>query len=296
MPDNNIETSDLTDPVVEDISKTPKPFPIPEAKPILSEQTPSETPPIPTPEPAPSVVSTPKPPKNLLIVPLVIVTLISVVTASSFYNKNKELTTIVQDLTNTLEAQETNITPEPTIEITPEPTLIPDPEATPTASPTIIQTKTETEQALAQAQSKYKDAQLILITSNNPHLEGQTTTKYWFRQSDNAKQYLYISFAGGEPALVDQQVYVSPDNNIPSLNQRLEEQKLGLSLKETLSFANSLCKDTEKCQQADSLKVQFLDTGSKLLWQVTYQVSDPAESIVFQIDSLTKEVVYQSQK
>ena len=296
MPEEFNGVTPLTDPVVEDISvdASAKPSNTPLPDQVLPQQNLGEaTPPVPA-----SATPISKKPKNLLSMLLIVITLISVISTSLFYYKNKQLKSQVQDLTNTLEAQETNIAPQPQItpEITVEPTIISDPEATPTATPTVIQTKTEIELALDLAQTKYKDAQLILITSNNPHLKDETLTKYWFRQATNSKTYLYISFLNGESSLVDQQVYVSPDNNIPSLNQRLAKAELGATQDQVLSLTSSLCQEPEKCQQAYNIKTQFLDTGSKLLWQVVYQVQDPSQSIVFQIDSLTKEVVYQSQK
>lgn len=265
MPNETTEYQEivpLTDPVVEDISKS---------------------------QPA----KTPIKKGPSLTLPLIIITLLAVTATSLFYFQNQQLKTQVQDLTNTLEAQKTLPMPETTPKPLPEPTVEITPEATPTATP---QTETEIQQALSLAQQKYPNAQLILITSDNPHLEGQTITKYWFRQEPNTKKYLYVSFIAGESSLVDQQIYVSPDNNIPSLNQRLKEDKLGLTPAQVLSHTNSLCQDPKKCQQATSIKLQFLDTGTNLLWQVTYQVPDEPKPTLFQIDSLTKEVVYQSQK
>jgi hypothetical protein len=252
MPEEYQEITPLTDPVVQDISRPAIP---------------------------------PKPKKNLLTIPLIIITLLAVAATSFFYNQTQQLKTQVQDLTNTLEAQQITV---------PVPTL-PDVEISPpsTSSPTATPSATS---PLALAQTKYPDAQLILITSDNPHLENQTVTKYWFRQDLNTKKYLYISFIAGESSLVDQQIYVSPDNNIPSLNQRLTEDKLGLTLPQAVSLASSLCKDPEKCQQATTVKAQFLDTGTSLIWQITYQIPDQQQPLVFQINSLTKETVYQSQK
>jgi len=240
----------LTDPIAEDISR-----PAAEIKPALSPQ-----------RHGPSFT-----------LPLIIITLLAVTTASLFYNQTQQLKVRVQDLTNTLASQKIEPIPEPTIEI---PQV-----STPSAT-----------SPLALAQAKYPEAQLILITSDNPHLENQTVTKYWFRQSPDAKNYLYISFIADESSLVDQQVYVSPDNNIPSLNQRMQDNQLGLTQVQALTLTNSLCKQPEKCQQATAIKTQFLDTGSSLLWQITYQLQDSSQPVIFQINSLTKEVVYQSQK
>lgn len=255
----------LTDPVVEDISR-----PAADVKPALSPQ-----------RPVPSFT-----------IPLIIITLLAVAAASLFYNQSQQLKTKVQDLTNTLEAQ--GIAPISEITV-PVPTL-PDVETSPLPTATPPQTKTEVHQAISLAQQKYPDAQLILITSDNPHLAGQEVTKYWFRQSTASKKYLYISFIANEPNLVDQQIYLSPDNNIPSLNKRAETEELGLTQAQTLEITNSLCNQPEKCQQATGVKTQFLDTGTFLLWQVTYQISDSPQPIIFQINSLTKEAVYQSQK
>ncbi|MBU1200607.1 hypothetical protein KJ953_03710 [Patescibacteria group bacterium] len=250
----------LTDPIAEDISR-----PAAEIKPALSPQRHSPS----------------------FTLPLIIITLLAVTAASLFYTQTQQLKVQVQDLTNTI-ATGGSTSPEveppklqKTIEITPKAT----PSATPSANP-----------ILTLAQAKYPDAQLILITSDNPHLEDQTVTKYWFRQSPDAKNYLYISFIAGESSLVDQQVYVSPDNNIPSLNQRMENNQLGLTQAQALALANSLCKEPEKCQQATAIKTQFLDTSSSLLWQITYQLQNSSQPVIFQINSLTKEVVYQSQK
>jgi hypothetical protein len=265
-PDNS--TTSLTDPVVEDISKQPPQEPVVE-----------DTPP-------PAVAATPpKTSRNLFTIPLIIIAILAVIATILFYNQTQQLKQEVQNLTTSMEEKKAVPTPTPTLEITPE--------ATPSAIP---QLETETQQALTAAQVKYPDAQLILITSNNPHLEDQKVTKYWFRQAPELKQYLYISSIADELTLVDQQTYVSPDNDIPSLNKRLKENGLGLTITEVLSLTSALCEQPEFCQQATTVKAQFLDTSTNLLWQVTYQIEDQVEPLVFQVDSLTKEVVYQSQK
>lgn len=76
----------------------------------------------------------------------------------------------------------------------------------------------------------------------------------------------------------------------------MENNQLGLTQAQALALANSLCKEPEKCQQATAIKTQFLDTSSSLLWQITYQLQNSSQPVIFQINSLTKEVVYQSQK
>lgn len=276
-PDNS--PTPLTDPVVEDISKETPQEPV-------AEDTP----------PPPTVAATPpKPSRNLFTIPLIIIAILSVIATILFYNQTQQLKGQVQTLTNSIKEQEIvpESTPTPTMEITP----ILTPEATSSATqPTSPQTKTEIQQVLVMAQADYKEAQLILITFDNPHLKDSKITKYWFRQSPDTKAYLYVSSIADELTLVDQQVYVSPDNNIPSLNKRLEEDGLGLTLTEALTLTISLCKEPEKCQQPTTTKAQFIDTDKNLLWQITYQLEDQSEPLVFQIDSLTKEVIYQSQK
>jgi hypothetical protein len=280
MPEEYKEVIPLTDPVVPDISqKSSYPPPPPSPK--------QEKPPV------PASVPSSRTGKGPITAPLVIITLLAVVVTSFFYYQTQHLKKQVQDLSNTLEAQKIAPVTEPTPQATPEPTISIPQVSTPSATP---QTQTEIQQALSLAQQKYKDAQLILIISDNPHLEGQQVTKYWFRQSADTKTYLYVSFVAGQSSLVDQQVYVSPDSNIPSLNQRIKDNQLGLTQTQALSLANSLCKDKEKCQNATAIKTQFLDTGNSLLWQITYQIEGSSQPTVFQINSLTKEVVYQSQK
>jgi hypothetical protein len=221
---------------------------------------------------------------------------VSVIAASLFYTQNKQQKQKVQELIQTLESQETLPTPTltPTPEITPLPTLASDPEATPEATPT-VEEKSIIKKALDMAQEKYSNAQLILITATNPQLPDQGLTKYWFRQAPDTKKYLYISYQGGELNLVDKQIYVSPDNNIPSLNQRIKEDKLGLDQDQVIQKTSSLCQ-ADKCQQSKNIDTQFLDTGTNLLWQVTYKFEDQSAPTIFQIDSLTEEVIYRSQK
>jgi len=287
MPEDYQEIVPLTDPVVEDISKS-KPLPVhpPESsasgvKQVLPEQN------------LGAAATPPKPSKNLIAIPLIILALLAVTAASLFYFQNQQLKSQIQDLANTIESQKT-------LPVVPVPekgqTLRP---AAEIATASGLQSPVPTslvQQALSLAQQKYPDAQLILITSDNPHLPDQTVSKYWFRQSSNTKKYLYVSFIANESSLVDQQIYVSPDNNIPSLNQRLTENKLGITLAQAISLANSLCQDPEKCQQATAVKAQFLDSGTTLIWQVTYQIPDQQQPLVFQINSLTQELIYQSQK
>ena len=70
-------------------------------------------------------------------------------------------------------------------------------------------------------------------------------SKYWFRQNETDKRYLYLlKEAGKNLALVDQQVYVTPDNTIPSLNQLAEAGQLGIDLPEAVKIAAAACPRT----------------------------------------------------
>lgn len=230
---------------------------------------------------APLPATPPKRSKNLLAIPIIIITVLAVAAAGFFYLQNQQLKNQILEPS-----------PTPLVQISPEPA---GPSAAPFASPSATPAATPAEQVLSIAQKKYPQAQLILITIDNPQQPSSGLTKYWFRQTPDIKKYFYVSSSTSGFNLVDQQVYLSPDNNIPSLNQRLLENKLGISVTQALDLTQALCPDTQACQTA-AVKAQFIDGGSRLLWQISYQIPDQPQPLIFQIDSLTQKIVYQSSK
>jgi len=85
----------------------------------------------------------------------------------------------------------------------------------------------------------------MLISSSSPPptfnktLPPLNTT---FRQQPDKVKYFYIlNDLDSGLSLFDEQVWVSPDNNIPSLNERAENNQLGADLDTILTLTNSLC-------------------------------------------------------
>jgi hypothetical protein len=144
------------------------------------------------------------------------------------------------------------------------------------------------------ANQKYPNAQLLMVTASGAETATTTIIKYWFRQDQTTKRYLYVlKELGKQPSLVDQQVYVTPDNNIPSLNPQATAGTLGLDLDEAIALASATCPTTISCI-ANPITALFVTKDNITRWQITYKPTDGSKPYVVQIDSTTKAILFRS--
>ncbi len=285
----------LTDEVAPDLSTPPS---FSETAP----STPPPPPPPPPPAPAPVAASpasfTPARPFPLVTLLLILIAIGATAATYFFYQQSQSLNQQLTQLSQTLSQQKT----QPTASLSE--TLTPTPVASLSASLTpVITTPVNTNPRSAfdqiaavmlAAQKQYPNAQLIMITGTDVQSDTQIVLKYWFRQNPTDQKYLYImKQIGQDLSLVDQQVYVTPDNNIPSLNQLVQNNQLGADLTTAFTTALSLCPANYGCSTAPAT-AQYIKT-STTLWQITFKASDNPKPFVVQIDATTGKVIFQSQ-
>ncbi len=220
-----------------------------------------------------------------------------------FYQQSQNLNTQLVELQRTIEQQKVSPTPEITLTLspTPEGTISATPTATATAtlSPTITRGPARSAfsdilSVISTAQKKYPDTQLLMITGTDVQSDSQIILKYWFRQTETGKKYLYIlKEPGKDLSLVDQQVYVTPDNNIPSLNQPTENGELGIDLPKAHQIALNICPTDFNCA-GSNVTAQYIKTNTTL-WQITFKSPAQTKPFVAKIDSKTERIIYQSQ-
>jgi hypothetical protein len=278
--------------------------PEPQEMPQIEEPAPSLTP-VETPASLPS-----KPSKSItpvIIVVLLIIAGIGLAAAAFMSQQTAKLKTQLTEITQTLEKQQTTLTPtvSPTVYEIPTPTVTPEAtssaEATPSATPTISSTINQLQPlslastALKIAGNRSPNAQLILIKIDNATDISTAVTKYFFRESLQTKKYFYVSITGkGTPEIMDKQIYVTPDDNIPSLNDSVLGNQLGLELDEALDLTYDLCANRTICTQAP-VKAQYIKTGNGIIWQLSlYTKGLSSAPLITQINSNTKEILYQS--
>ncbi len=246
--------------------------------------------------PATTAPSRPFPVVTLL---LLLVSVGAIAAAYFFYQQNSSLGRQLAQIEKTLEQQrikeEQVITPTSTPEITVSPTSTAS--ATPSATPTLSNEITafgQIDTILSLANQKYPNAQLIMITATGAETASGTMIKYWFRQDLTTKKYLYVlRELGKDPVLFDQQVYVTPDNNIPSLNPAIAGGTLGLDLPEAIAIAKDLCPTTISCL-VSPITAQYIKTTAPL-WQISYKPINGSKPFVVQIDATSKAVLYKNQ-
>ena len=321
----------ITDPIAPDISASPKPKSAPTPDPdqsfpeseISTEPEPAtdtgvdippqkpKTEPDVTPPPQPELkpASAPKSTsKTLFTIILLLLIIAGVSTAVFLYTQNNELKDLVSNLDSNIQQQEiadraslppteedesSTVTTANTEFTIPTKASTPIVISTPLSSP-LTQTFAIFTPLFELATSKYPDAQLLLISASNLQ-QNTPTIKYYFRQEPDKVKYFYILH---DPetglSLFDQQVWVSPDNNIPSLNDRAKSDQLGADLDTILNLTNSLCSENHSnCDQATSIKAQLIDSNVTL-WQITYQLPDSSSPLVYQINSQTQNVIFRS--
>lgn len=220
------------------------------------------------------------------------------------YSQSQQLKKQLADVTQTLEQQRTVITPTPTPTIIDFPTptseatdsalLTPTPTPTATISARTILPLAEATKALGIAIKHLPNAQMIIIKTENATSPTLATTKYFFRQDLTTKKYFYVLMTTGKnPEIVDKATYVTPDNNIPSLNDSVQGNALGLDLDEAIAMANAVC-TSNLCTTAP-VKGQYILSGANPIWQLSFTPADSTKgTLIIQINAKTKEIIYKS--
>ncbi len=297
---------------VETPAYTPPSAPASQIYPTVSAEPTPVTPPVaPTP---PSYEETPAMivPKggsafgSLISIVLLLISGIAIAATVFLFSQSQQLKQQLLEITQTLEKQQTTITPTPTptiIEFT-TPTITP--EATPTATISLTPTPTasvsaETALPLSNAANALKvainhqpNAQLILIKTENATTPQFAITKYFFRQDLTTKKYFYVMIENGKnPEIVDKSIFVTPDNNIPSLNDLVLGNKLGIDLDIAVKIAYDAC-TSGLCKTAN-VKAQYIKVGDSLIWQITFTPQDTSKQpLVIQINAESRVVLYKS--
>jgi hypothetical protein len=285
---------------------------------LIEMQAPPETQPAPIaatpPEPAKPEAPLPATaPKTRSIAPIIIVVLlivasIGIVAAVYMTSQTNKLKSQLSDITQTLEKQQNTLTPTPTptvFEIT-TPTATPTSTpsavvATPSAKPTVsvvtnlLKPLANASSALRVAINHSPNAQLILIKVDNANDTATAVTKYFFRQDLTTKTYFYVAITGtGEPQIIDKQIYVTPDDNIPSLNDAILANKMGLELDAALKLTYTLCANQVTCASSP-VKAQYIQTGTGIIWQISvYTQGLTGTPLIAQINAATQAILYKS--
>lgn len=271
MPSNPTPTEPeiMTDPVAPDLSSPP-----------------------PTIETPATFTPVQKPPIATLL--LVVIAIGAVALTSFFYIQTQRLNSQLNEISQTIDNQK--ITPTPTEEPTPSPTI--ETVLTPTASPSpsiFIDNSTvwgDVKNVLSLAQTSYPKAVLLMVDSAYVQPGKELVVKYWFRTEAETKKYLYIlKDSSKELSLVDQQVYLTPDNNIPSLNTLVKDGGLGIDFDKAVIIATNLCPKNFDCATSD-ISGKYIKSGGATIWQITLKNAN--KSFVIQIDSLTEKVLFKN--
>lgn len=280
----------ITDPVAPDLS----------APPTLPTGTPTEAPTEDLPKggevgPVPATFKeTSKPP--IVTILLIVIAIGAVALTSFFYIQTQRLNSQLNEISQTIDNQKITPTPTPTEEPTPSPTI--ETVLTPTASPSpsiFIDNSTvwgDVKNVLSLAQTSHPKAVLLMVDSAYVQPGKELIAKYWFRIDPETKKYLYIlKDSSKELSLVDQQVYLTPDNNIPSLNTLVKDSGLGIDFNKAVIIATNLCPKNFDCATSD-ISGKYIKSGGATIWQITLKNAN--KSFVVQIDSLTEKVIFKN--
>lgn len=278
---------------------------IPSATPVYTAPAePDNTQPLPTEVPA--TMPSPKGGSSfgsLIGLILLLISGVALAVTVFLFSQSQQLKKQLSEVTQTLEQQRTTITPSPTPTIiefvtpTPESTesgLLILPTATLSANLTSVLPLADAAKALKVAIKHLPNAQLLIIKTENATTPSLATSKYFFRQDLTTKKYFYVLISGSSaPEIADKAIYVTPDNNIPSLNDFVTGNKLGVDLDEALRMASAVC--TSKLCETATIKAQYLKSGTNLIWQLSFDPIDANKStLILQLNAATKEVIYKS--
>jgi hypothetical protein len=260
-----------------------------------------------TPASEPTLATVPpetkSPTSSLISIVLLLIAGVGITGSVFLYSQSAALKKQLTDITKTIDQQKTTITPTPSPTIIDIPSPTPTPEAseeavitpTPTASPSSIVSKEFIPLALAPQALKVginhePNAQLILIKAENATNPDLSLIKYYFRKDLTTKKYFYVSINGkNESEINDNAIYVNPDNNIPSLNDQVLGNKLGIDFEEAYDIATKLC--TASCTDM-AVNAQFIKSGTNNIWQLTIDPTNKKH--IVQINSQTKAVLFKS--
>ncbi|HCQ31599.1 TPA: hypothetical protein DIU27_04430 [Candidatus Collierbacteria bacterium] len=96
-----------------------------------------------------------------------------------------------------------------------------------------------------------------------------------------------------DPEIVDKSIYVTPDSNIPSLNDMVLANTLGIDLNEAVKIAYGLC-TSGLCNNA-TVKAQYIKSEENVIWQLSFVPSDTSKgTLVLQLNARTKDVLFKS--
>lgn len=308
IPETPVSTTPVTPPIIPDSVFSPEPQTppfeeTPEAIPSI------QAPPITIPQQPPEVPAT-LPPKSgnsatpIIIIVLLIVAGIGLAAAAFLYKQTGNLKNQLSEITQTFEKQQTTLTPTatPTVFVMPTPTTSTQSGVvTPSVTPTLPQTLNSlfplknAPSALQIAANHSPNAQLILIKVDNATNAETAVTKYFFREDLTTKKYFYVSTTGkGTPEIIDKQIYVTPDDNIPSLNDAVLNNKLGLDLDEVIRMSYTQCANQESCTSAP-IKAQYIKTGTGIIWQLSLYTNGASSTpLMIQINAESKAILYKS--
>lgn len=240
----------------------------------------------------------------IIIVVLLIIAGLGLASAAFLSIQTNKLKTQLNEVKDTIEKQKTTLTPTPSPSIyeIPTPSISPNAtnSATPSATPTLSISNTleplgNAPAALKIAINRSPNAQLILIKVDNVTDSTTAVTKYFFREDLSTKKYFYVAVSGNNiPEIIDKQIYVTPDDNIPSLNDTVLTNKMGIDLSETLKLTYAQCANQTVCTAAPA-KAQYIKTGTGIIWQLSlYTKGLSATPLMIQINAETKAILYQS--
>lgn len=304
----SIVSEAASEPEIPPIASEPKEIPSPYIPPQESVQVAPEIAPAPQ-QPIPATIPQSATPSigPVIFAVIFIVAVISLAGAAFLFQQTQSLKGQLVDITNTLKKQQTSPETTPTPSIVEVPTASPtisSESATPTATPTPtmqvfnpgspMKPLSVAPKIMQIATKQQPNAQLILLKTDNANDPIKATTKYFFRQDLKTKKYFYILISGNnEPEVVDKQIFVTPDDNIPSLNDLVLENKLGIDLDEAIRIATNSCPDLALCTSA-SAKAQYIKTSAGVIWQISLTVAGKAEPMVMQIDAQTKTIIFKT--
>jgi hypothetical protein len=293
---NHIPSEHLSTEVLSPDSQSGEIFTDPIA-PDLSAPPPTIEAPVAEPQPVPATFNeTSKPP--IVTILLIVIAIAAVALTSFFYIQSQRLNSQLNELSQTIDNQK--ISPTPTAEVTPSPTIEITPVAstsvTPIISPTVTIDTTsvwgDVKSVLALAQKDNPKAVLLMVDAAYVQPGKELIAKYWFRVEPDTKKYFYIlKDSSKELSMVDQQVYLTPDNNIPSLNTLVKDDGLGIDFDKAIAISNGVCPKNFDCTTAE-VSGKYIKSGGTTIWQIT--LKNATKSFVVQIDSLTEKIIFKN--
>lgn len=277
-------------------------FSTPLTDPIMTEQnsptppTPPAPPPPPQPATLPAGVPSAAPLKLGLIVGVALIIVGSTSIAAFLFVQNKNLSSQLSTIQNTLKQRELNTTPTPSV-------LVNSPEEDQTNNSTtsaVTSMSTKLNVIIPFATKESPTAQLLMITNTNI-LDTTTPFKYWFRRAPSTRNYFVISQVGLETPTLLTQANVTPDNNIPDLIKEHNDGTLGIDAESAYNVAKNSILGSYSSTPPQTVSAKFLRSGATNsaiketnIWQlvVKYPTDSKLADAVIQIDANTQGIVF----